>query len=77
MFFNFIPRKTTLTIFVPGVPHRYHEKKYFVFDRLKLDVLVDSAVLITNIIIKAYETPLFLKRSEPLCWAHYPLLVPT
>jgi len=30
-FFNFIPQKATLSIFVPEVPHGYHGKKYFFF----------------------------------------------
>ncbi len=59
MFLNFILRETTLTFFVPGVPYGYHGKTNFVFDKLKLDVLVDSEVLITNMTIRAHETLLF------------------
>ena len=65
-FFNFIPRKLTLTILVPGVPHRYHEKKNFFFDELKLDMIVESRVLITNIIMIAHKTPLVLKYAGSL-----------
>ncbi len=61
-FFNFILEKTTLTILVPGVPHGYHGKKFF-FRKSKLDVLVDSGVLITNIIMRVIKTLVFLKRS--------------
>ncbi len=60
MFLSFILEKTTLTILVPGVPHGYHEKK-FLFRESKLDVLVDSRVLITNIIMRAIKTLLFLR----------------
>jgi len=63
MFFNFILEKTTLTNLVPGVPHGYHEKKYFFFHESKLDVLVDSGVLNTNIIMRAIKTLVFLKWS--------------
>jgi hypothetical protein len=49
-FFNFILEKTTLMIFVPGVPSDIMKKKLF-FYKLKLDVLSESGMLITNIIM--------------------------
>jgi hypothetical protein len=45
---------------IPGVTHGYHEKKSFFFRKSKLDVLVDSGVLITNIIMRAIKTFVFV-----------------
>jgi len=61
MFFNFILEKTTLTTLMRGVSPGYHEKKNFFFRESKLDVLVDSMVLITNIIMRTIKTLVFLK----------------
>ena len=42
-------------------PQGYQEAKKFFFPELKLDVLVDLGLLITNIIMRAYKTLVFNK----------------
>ncbi len=58
MFFDFIPEKLIFTIFVPGVPLRYHEKKNFFFSEPKLVVLV-KAVQLTLIFMSGGEQKSF------------------
>ena len=65
-FLNFVSRKSTLTIFLPGVPHRYHRKQNLFYHEPKPDVIVDLRALITNITIRAPKIPLFLIKPEPL-----------
>ena len=60
-FFNFVSRKSTLTIFLPGVPHRYHRKQNLFFHEPNTDIIVDLWILITNITVRSLKTTLFPK----------------
>jgi hypothetical protein len=60
-FFQLYSRKNNIEDFGAWGTSRYYEKKNFFFYEFKLDALVESGMLITNIIMGTLQTPLFLK----------------
>ena len=57
--FLYYPSKSDIDDF--RAPQGYQEAKKFFFPELKLDVLVDLGLLVTNIIMRAYKTLVFNK----------------
>ena len=58
---HMIFEKATLTILVLGVSRSYHEENKFFVRQLKLHMLVDLGLLMTNIIMRVNKTLTFYK----------------
>lgn len=61
MFFDFITPRLILRLFVHGFPLRYPDKINFTFQEANRDIMINSWVLIINIITNTLETLFFLE----------------